>query len=174
MLANVRMLRLLASPLAFAAMVASCLVASTALVACGDATDHVASGGELQLAATVPASPGAVLHCAPDGGATWTDLYRDCFSPEHAGCGGTSDCHADATHGGGAIWTCGATAESCFVGIKTLVLTDPSHVDESELLVRLRKAPGDPSLMPLGTSFVFAPDDVARIRKWIADGAKEN
>ena len=162
---------------AAAAAATSFSVASSAIVGCSDAADHVASGGELQVTAVVPAAPGPIEHCAPGGGATWSDLYRDCFAPAHAGCGASSDCHADKTHGGGSIWTCGSSAHDCYVGMREKIVilpADQTKPDDSQMFRILRKEPGCPSCMPLGGSFVFAPEDLDRIHKWLADGAQEN
>ena len=146
-----------------------------ALLGCGDANDHVASGGTLESTAAIPALPGPIEHCAPDGGATWTDLYADCFGPDHAGCG-QSNCHADPAHGGGSVWVCGNDAHDCYTGmVGTIVLPqDKAKPEDSQMVRILRTEPGCPSCMPLGGSFVFAPADVDRIRTWIAAGAPEN
>jgi len=116
--------------------------------------------------------------CAPttDGGApTWTALYADFFGPAGQGnCSLKVGCHADNT-GGGAIWMCGPTQATCWQGMQGNVdLCDPSA---SKVLFMLRKAsdPGAIGKMPQEpTTVTFSDTDLARIRAWIAAGAKND
>lgn len=112
----------------------------------------------------------------PDAGkSTWSDLYANFFGPTGAGnCSLKSGCHADSV-GGGAIWICGPTKATCWQGMQANVdVCDPSA---SKVLFMLRKAT-DPSAvgkMPQEpTSVTFSDADLARVRAWIAAGAKND
>jgi len=122
---------------------------------------------------TTTASPS----CAPDGGATWTDLYRDCFSIEYAGCG-QSTCHSSALDPGAMAsgFVCGATQDACWTGMTAMGSIVPAGGSSSptttHLYQILRKAP--PLVggsMPKMSTFAFTQADLDRITTWIENGA---
>jgi hypothetical protein len=122
--------------------------------------------------------------CAPDGGATWSDLYRDCFGPDHASCGQPA-CHGSASDPGSMSsgFVCGATQATCFNGITAMGSIVPaggtpgstSEAMTTSLYENIRKAPpnvgGD---MPKMSTFAFTQADLDRISTWIADGAQND
>ncbi len=115
----------------------------------------------------------------PDGGITWTDLYRDFFGNLSAGgpgCKGTGSCHASADQGGGGTWVCGATQQSCWEGMTG---ASPPIIDKADpassvlISVALRSKQG--GNMPLSpASCVFTADSLKRIQDWMAAGAQNN
>ncbi len=111
---------------------------------------------------------------APDA-ATWTQLYTDYFGPTGKGqCGKASGCHLDST-GGGQIWICGSTKESCYQGMKNNVI--PCNAAGSRMPEILRKAndPFAPGKMPADPASVTYDDqDIAKISGWINAGAKND
>jgi hypothetical protein len=156
------------------------VVAAVAIGACSNAPNGVTGGGDV-FDATPPIAP--ATHCADGTGVTWTDLYRDCFGPGYADCGGTGGCHRSSQDTGTSFsgFLCGTSKESCYegmVGIDSLVT--PSGTQEPEktrLYAALRKAPPLTSperAMPNNTGFAFSAGDLARISAWIKNGAKND
>ena len=118
--------------------------------------------------------------CAPDGGATWTDLYRDCFGPDHASCGQPA-CHGSPSDPGFASsgFVCGATEETCFMGMTAMNSIVPaggsSTPTTTALYLNVRKAsPLVGGTMPKASNFAFTQADLDRISTWIANGAKND
>lgn len=121
-------------------------------------------------------APGDACVLESDAGApTWTALYADFFGPAGVGnCSLKIGCHADNT-GGGAIWTCGPTKDTCWLGMQNNVTV--CDAAGSKVLLMLRKAsdPTVPGKMPQEpTTVTFSDTDLARIRAWIAAGAKND
>lgn len=161
-------------------------IATGAVASCADAPDH-ATGGELRVSgdnAVFPQHPhGCATHDGGGSETTWISLYEDCFGPGKgaANCG-AAGCHAQPGTGGGDVWVCGATKDSCYQGIRAqahpplaAVVSLDVPPDETRLLKILRKASpdgGTDTFMPQGQyNYVFTPQDLARIRAWIAAGA---
>jgi hypothetical protein len=122
--------------------------------------------------------------CAPDGGATWSDLYRDCFGPDHASCG-QPNCHGSMSDPGfqSSGFVCGATQETCFAGITAMNSIVPSGgtpgntsaATGTSLYQNIRKAPPNVGgSMPKMSTFAFTQADLDRISTWIVDGAKDD
>lgn len=157
------------------------LVALAALtVACSDAPNGV-TGGEARFDAAPPSLP--PTHCAEGTGATWTDLYRDCFGPGRANCGGTAGCHLSSQDTGTSFsgFLCGSSKDECYAGMvgrdRIVDLSRGTDPTLTRLYTVLRKAPPLPSparAMPNDTGFAFTDADLARIRTWIANGAKND
>jgi hypothetical protein len=173
------MLSMLARSLAFVAI-------SLGSVACVASPESVA-GEEGLFDASPPGPPGddssttVGPSCAPDGGATWTDLYRDCFGPNEAACGGSVGCHSAVTDQGFASsgFVCGMTADSCWMGITAMNSIVPSGGSSTPtttaLYQNVRKAPPNVGgTMPKFSSFAFTQADLDRISTWIENGAKND
>jgi hypothetical protein len=152
----------------------------TASFACSSAPTDVA-GGEPLFDAAPPIAP--ATHCADGTGSTWADLYRDCFGPGYADCGGAGGCHRSAQDTGTSFsgFLCGASKDECYggmVGVDSLVPTNGSMLPQNtRLYTALRKAPPLTSparAMPNNTGFEFRESDLARIRAWIENGAKND
>ncbi len=118
--------------------------------------------------------------CAPDGGATWSDLYRDCFGPDHASCGSVG-CHSLTTDQGfmSSGFVCGTTQDSCFAGMTAMNSIVPSGgtstPETTALYENIRKAPPNVGgTMPKFSSFAFNQADLVRITTWITNGAKND
>jgi hypothetical protein len=150
------------------------------LGACSSATGSP-SGGTDVFDAGPAAAPDTGPAPTPDagGGITWTDLYRDFFgnAAPGPGCKGTGgQCHGGVDQGGGGVWVCGDTQESCWKGLTTATtaLIDTKNPDNSVLLsVALRQRGG--GNMPLApTTYVFSDASIQRIRDWMAAGAQNN
>jgi len=151
-----------------------------AVGACSSAPADV-QGGDQRFDTTPPIRP--ATHCADGTGTTWSDLYRDCFGPGYADCGGTGGCHRSSQDTGTSFsgFLCGASKESCYegmVGIDSLVTPNGTQQPEkTRLYAALRKAPPLTSperAMPNNTGFAFTADDLARINAWIKNGAKND
>jgi hypothetical protein len=121
-------------------------------------------------------------YCAEAGsrgdGAAFSDLYRDFFGPSgQASCSARSICHVPggtgAQNSGG--YECYPDEPGCWASMTgTIVPEGGSPTPEQTTLYRaLRKAPPTPGSgpMPRNSTFAFCPDDLARIRSWIAAGA---
>jgi hypothetical protein len=115
------------------------------------------------------------------GGSRWTDLYQCYFGPSGPdSCSGQGTmCHATADSQGGADWVCGATSDSCYMGMVGDPSIDPTQ-DSSDptnnpLYSILCQTNGD-GFMPylcLQPAQLF-PADMARIAAWIQAGGTEN
>jgi hypothetical protein len=129
------------------------------------------------------ADAGAVVdYCAEAGsrgdGAAFSDLYRDFFGPSgQASCSARSICHVPGgtgaqTSGG---YVCAPDESSCWASMTSTIVPDGGSTtpEQTTLYVVLRKAPPTPGSgpMPRNSTFAFCPDDLARIRSWIAAGA---
>ena len=106
--------------------------------------------------------------------ANWSALYTDFFGPAGTGnCSLKTGCHADNV-GGGAIWICGPTRDTCWQGMQANVTV--CDAASSKVLAMLRKT-GDttPGKMPQEpTTVSFSDADLSRVRAWIAAGAKND
>jgi hypothetical protein len=154
------------------------------LAACASAPSQV-EGEEPMFDASPPDAPAEAAivmgpSCAPDGGATWGDLYRDCFGPDHASCGQPA-CHGSETDMGARSsgFVCGVTAEECWMGMTAVGSIVPSGgsetPDSTALYTALRKAPpGSGGTMPSMSTFAFTQADLERIATWIEGGAKDD
>jgi hypothetical protein len=173
-----------ARPIAPFALIA--LATSFGAVACVGSPEPV-TGEEGLFDASPPGPPDdgdgstAAQSCAPDGGATWTDLYRDCFGPGEAACGGSVGCHSAVTDQGylSSGFLCGMTQDSCWMGMTAMGSIVPeggtSTPTTTSLYENIRKAPPNVGgSMPKFSSFAFAPADLARISTWIANGAQND
>jgi hypothetical protein len=162
------------------------IVLSLGLVACVASPEPV-TGEDPLFDASPPGPPDdgdaafTGPSCAPDGGATWTDLYRDCFGPNEAACGGSVGCHSAVTDEGymSSGFLCGMTQDSCWMGMTAMDSIVPtggsSTPTTTSLYANLRKAPPNVGgTMPKLSTFAFAPADLARISTWIANGAKND
>jgi hypothetical protein len=115
----------------------------------------------------------------PDGGSTWTDLYRDYFGPTGlASCTALSNCHGASTQTGATNsgFVCGNTKDECFLGITAPLSIVPeggtATPEQTTLYIALRKAPPNRGgAMPRNSAFAFCPSDLMRIEGWIAAGA---
>jgi hypothetical protein len=155
-----------------------------ALVACVASSEPEPAGGENALfdAGPAPASTTITAQgCAPDGGATWSDLYRDCFGPSEAACGGSVGCHSAVTDQGyvASGFVCGTTQDSCWMGMTAMGSIVPaggsSTPTTTALYDNLRKAPPNVGgTMPNSSNFAFTQADLDRISTWIANGAKND
>jgi len=116
-------------------------------------------------------------------GSTWTDLYQCYFGPTGPdSCAGQTG-QAGSCHGtGGAestIWTCGPSADSCYMGMMNYPMIDPtkntSNPTMSGLYMILCQTNGS-GQMPNGCpSYAqLYPADMARIAAWIQDGGQNN
>lgn len=151
-----------------------------AFVACSAAPADT-TGGEDRFDASPPSRP--AVSCASGTEATWTALYRDCFGPGYASCGGTGGCHRTSQDTGSSFsgFLCGASQESCYQGmVGRDALVTPQDVnapESSRLYAALRKMPplaSPPRAMPNDTGFAFSAADLARIAAWIKNGAKND
>lgn len=152
--------------------------AAAAAVAC-DASGDVRGGDPL-----FDAAPPAVTPPEEDAGPivnpTWAGLYADYFGPTgKASCSGDGACHGDASHNGAKLsaFVCGADKDACFASItgeSTLVRpgADPSSPSGLELILRKEAGGGRMPLRP--ASVTFSRNDIARIRAWIRNGAKND
>jgi hypothetical protein len=149
-------------------------------IACSAAPDDV-TGGEARFDASPPIAP--ATGCATGGGATWSDLYRDCFGRGHADCGGTAGCHSASADTGTSFsgFLCGQTKDDCYKGIVGTTSIVPvggsTKPETTRLYVTLRKTPplaSPPRAMPDQSGFEFDADALARIRTWIQNGAKND
>jgi hypothetical protein len=121
-------------------------------------------------------------YCAEAGsrgdGAAFSDLYRDFFGPSgQASCSARSICHVPGgtgaqTSGG---YVCAPDEASCWASMTSTIVPEGGSTtpDQTTLYRALRKAPPTPGSgpMPRNSTFAFCPDDLARIRTWIAAGA---
>jgi hypothetical protein len=159
--------------LSFLALTPLALVA-----ACSSATGK-ASGGDDTFDAGPAATPDAGLAPADAGGGiTWTDLYRDFFGKAAPGpsCKGTGVCHGATDQGGGGVWVCGDTQESCWQGLTTATpaLVDPKDPDNSILISIALRNKGGGNMPQAPASYVFSDASMQRIRDWMAAGAQNN
>jgi hypothetical protein len=114
-------------------------------------------------------------------GSTFSDLYRDFFGPTGlASCSARSICHVPGGTGaqtsGGYI--CAPDQAECWASMTSSIVPDGgTPVPEGTTLYKaLRKAPPTPGSgpMPRNSAFGFCPDDLARIKTWIASGARND
>jgi hypothetical protein len=173
------MFTMLVRPLVF-------VLASVGVVACVGSPEAV-SGEDGLFDASPPGPPatddGSVTvgpSCAPDGGATWSDLYRDCFGPDQASCGQPA-CHGSMSDPGfqSSGFVCGATSASCYAGMTAMNSIVPSGgtstPSTTPLYENIRKAPPNVGgTMPKSSNFAFNQADLDRISTWIANGAKND
>ncbi len=145
-------------------------------IAC-DASGTVSGGEPLFDAATPPASTSTVEGDAGPN-PTWAGIYADFFAPTGKGsCAGDGTCHGAANEPGAVAsnFVCGADKNACFesmTGASGLVdATNPAPPSGLESIIR--KASGG-GRMPLRSTVSFSIDDVARIRAWIKNGAKND
>jgi hypothetical protein len=153
----------------------------TALAACGcsDATG-VVRGGELLL--VDPCAAGSTS-------SSWQDLYTCFFGPTgKASCSAQGTCHgADGQTGSlSSGFVCGTSKDACWQGM-TQGTCGPSsrppcpivppggtaNFKPTGLYRNLHKTDGSGN-MPQDGSYAFTPGDLARIAKWITDGAKND
>ncbi len=162
------------------------LTSVLALVACTGGEAGVPENGSpiLDVPVVVDAGDAAVAPdpCADAGdrgdGSTFTDLYRDFFGPTGlASCSAKSICHVPGgtgmqTSGG---YVCSPDQDTCWASMTAVIVPDGgSSAPESTTLYKvLRKAPPTPGSgpMPRNSAFAFCPNDLARIKAWIASGA---
>jgi hypothetical protein len=115
-----------------------------------------------------------------DGPATWTALYTDYFAPSGAAtCGGSQvGCHSSAGDTGAIVsnFVC-ADKASCYESLTSsshlLAASDAADPGSSKFVKDLRQ-PGGSGRMPKSSAFVFESVDLARIEKWIANGAPDD
>jgi hypothetical protein len=121
-------------------------------------------------------------YCAEAGsrgdGAAFSDLYRDFFGPSgQASCSARSICHVPGgtgaqTSGG---YECYPDEASCWASMTSTIVPEGGSTtpEQTTLYLALRKAPPTPQTgpMPRNSTFAFCPNDLARIRSWIAAGA---
>ncbi|MFO0679335.1 MAG: hypothetical protein U0169_22600 [Polyangiaceae bacterium] len=167
----------------FSPPIAAGILAATSVLACS-ASGEV-SGGEARFDAAAPVAPvsdGGVKALAnPDGGTTWTAVYEDYFKPGTVtGCSGDGACHGDANQPGAqnSAFVCNTDKGACrasLLGDSALVVAGDA---ENSILVKveLRQVgpAGEFGFMPKRPRAVFAPSDIARIKTWIAGGAKDD
>ena len=161
-----------------AALCAACSFAS--LAACSSA-GGTARGGEDTFDASPAPIPDAGTPPATDdagSGITWTDLYRDFFGKPAPGpgCSGSIGCHGVAGSGGGGVWVCGDTKDTCWAGLTstTAALIDTTNPDNSTLLsIALRNRQGG-NMPQQPATYVFSDASMKRIRDWMAAGAQNN
>jgi hypothetical protein len=111
-------------------------------------------------------------------GSTFSDLYRDFFGPTGlASCGARSICHVPGgtgaqTSGG---YVCAPDQATCWATMTRSIVPDggTSAAEGTTLYMALRKAPPTPGSgpMPRNSAFAFCPNDLERIKTWIASGA---
>jgi hypothetical protein len=150
------------------------LVLAVGLAACGNASSSANGGQDL-----FDASPALAPPATNEGtGITWTDLYRDFFgkAAPGPGCKGNGNCHGASDQGGGGVWVCGDTQDSCWKGLTTASppLIDTKDPPSSVLMsVALRtKQGGNMPIAPAG--YVFSDAAIKRIQDWMAAGAQNN
>ncbi len=127
--------------------------------------------------------------CADAGyrgeGGTFTDLYRDFFGPPEAGpalasCAARPICHVPKgtgeliTHG----YQCFPDQATCWKSMTSTIVPmgGSASPEDTTLYKALRKGPPSTTSgpMPKDSEFTFCADDLARIRTWIANGAKND
>jgi hypothetical protein len=137
------------------------LTTTILLVGCSDATGGLRGGQSLI------GDP-----CAAGGGHGWHDLYSCYFGPEgKASCAAQGTCHGTSSSQGARLsggFVCGPSKDSCWAGLA--VFNDPTL---TQFYAALRKTDGT-GTMPKSSSFTFQPDDLARIRAWIQQGAQND
>jgi hypothetical protein len=145
---------------------------SWAVVACSDASPTV-TGGEPLVADTCRSG-------GPNGGHRWQDMYACYFGPSGtASCGARSGCHGSASELGTKLsgFLCGTSADACWQGMmRSQIVPSGGTPDATQvhlLKVTLRKSDGT-GTMPKSSSFVFQPEDLARISAWIQDDKAAN
>ena len=161
--------------------IAAPLACLTCVAGCSSAGGSPSGGADLFDAGPAPIPDAGPVAIADAGaGITWTDLYRDFFgnlpNPPGPGCAGTGVCHGAADQGGGSVWVCGTTKDSCWKGLTTAStpLVDPKDPDNSILLsIALRQKSGG-NMPQSPASYVFSDASIKRIRDWMAAGAQNN
>ncbi|MFO0757213.1 MAG: hypothetical protein U0359_12030 [Byssovorax sp.] len=110
---------------------------------------------------------------------TWSSLYDVYFGPSGvAACTGGSTCHSDINQSGdiASNFVC-PDKDACYTsltGISHLVRPqDLSAPASAPLFAKLRQKTGA-GKMPSDSSFVFAPEDIDVMTRWIEDGAKND
>jgi hypothetical protein len=90
--------------------------------------------------ADTAAGPDAIAKtCDPSAAApTYTQLYTRYFAAGTPGHCATAECHADPRH---EVWLCGPTKDSCYNGMVSVGLIDPTNPVASRI--------GDPKASPL-------------------------
>jgi hypothetical protein len=113
-------------------------------------------------------------------GSTFTDLYTDFFGPTgRASCSASSICHVPGGEGASVSgYMCSPDQGSCWTSMTSSIVPEggSSSPDDTILYGALRKAPptAGSGPMPLDSTFEFCPGDLARIKAWIAAGAKND
>jgi hypothetical protein len=148
-------------------------------VVAGADVDPVADAGVEAASEAAGALPDYCAEAGPRGdGATFADLYRDFFGPTGlASCSARSICHVSGGMGmqvsGG--YQCAPDQATCWTSMTSTIVPEGGSMtpEQTTLYLVLRKAPPTPGSgpMPRNSAFAFCPDDLARIRTWIASGA---
>ncbi len=168
-----------ASPLAAFALLAS--AAGLALAACGcSAATGSVTGGEPLFDAGVSGDVDA-------GVVTFTELYASFFGPTgKASCAGDGACHGAADQPGAQAtastaypsgYVCAPDQARCYAAMTGAGLTATGGgggAEQSTLYTILRKTGGGGSMPKRPTTVAFSPTEMARIRAWIAAGAKND
>jgi hypothetical protein len=105
---------------------------------------------------------------------TYRQLFAQYFAPGTPGHCATAGCHADPGHN---VWLCGTSKDTCYPGMVSAGLIDPTHPQRSMI--------ADPTLSPLtwidpaGGNMPFDapgpnPAGADAIRAWVAAGAQNN
>ena len=164
---------------ALAGLVVTCFLALPLAFAAACSATGTSHGGEDRFdAGPAPTPDAGAIADDGGGGITWTDLYRDFFgkAAPGPGCKGTGVCHGAADQGGGGVWVCGDTQESCWKGMTTASppIIDTTDPNSSVLLaVALRSKQGG-NMPQAPASYVFTDAAIKRIQDWMAAGAQNN
>ena len=145
------------------------------------------ASGELRgenLGEEAETSPAPFLGCDltetidAGNGTAWTDLYRDLFSPTGAAACGNPSCHGSPEGAGQDRFACFDEAGCKASALDKLVrLPDDIAAPENSGLVNVLKRCDDDRArqgqMPLEPrNYIFSRKSIARVKAWIADGAK--
>lgn len=146
------------------------------VTACATATGDVA-GGETRF----DAAPAQFVTEGGGTATTWSALYKELFGPgARASCSSAVTCHGTsnspgALNSGGFVC---AAKDACLASLKStetglLKDEDKSAPDKSGLYGILRRQEGGRTvgLMPKSPAYVFTPDELTRLKTWIANGA---
>lgn len=160
---------------------------AAAVGACADASGRVTGGGYRYDAQPIQ-YPDASEDCGTE--ITWTSLYRDYFGNQNpmskgkcsGGMGDENNCHLKSDAAGALAsngYVCGMTQTDCYNTFK-MVLVPPMNVggtDYAHYFQAVLRQGGNLGVTPMPlrpASAVFTPCDMARIKKWADNGAKND
>lgn len=152
--------------------------------ACAQASGDVKGGDALFDASAPKVTTSSEGDAGPDP--TWNGLYRDFFGPSgKASCAGDGTCHGDASQPGAqaSAWICNQDKDACYKSIRgdsglvtdaDVTNTDPTKLPFLLDIIRKDQPAGQNRMPKRPTTISFSIDDVARIKAWIKNGAKND